>query len=68
LSEAEARRTTANFLRRLIEAVRYRVHTVLSDDGTDFTTPGDANSAAPDIRAALDAGEPVRAHAFEYAR
>jgi hypothetical protein len=55
-------------LRRLIEAVRYRVHMVLSDDGTDFTTPGDANSAAPDIRAALDAGEPVWAHAFEYAR
>jgi hypothetical protein len=63
-----ARRTTADFLRRLIEAVPYRVHTVLTDNGTDFTTPGYANSAAPDIRAALDAGEPFWAHAFEYAR
>ena len=32
-----------------------------------FTTPGNTSSAAPDIKAALDAGEPVWAHAFEYA-
>jgi len=54
-------------LRHLVAAVPYKVHTVLTDNGTHFTTPGNTSSAAPDIRAALDAGEPVWAHAFEYA-
>lgn len=30
-------------------------------------TPGNTGSAAPDIKAAMDAGEPFWAHAFEYA-
>jgi transposase InsO family protein len=67
LHEKVARRTAADFLRRLIAAVPYKVHTVLTDNGTHFTTPGNTGSAAPDIRAALDAGEPVWAHAFELA-
>src|SRR3974390_154756 len=67
LHEKVARRTAGDFLRRLIAAVPYRVHTVLTDNGTHFTTPGNTSSAAPDIKAALDAGEPVWAHAFEYA-
>jgi transposase InsO family protein len=54
-------------IRRMIAAVSYKVHTVLTDNGTHFTTPGDTSSAAPDIKAALDAGELVWAHAFEYA-
>jgi transposase InsO family protein len=62
-----ARRTAGDFLRRLIAAVPYRVHTVLTDNGAHFTTPGNTSSAAPDIKAALEAGEPVWAHAFEYA-
>src|ERR1700722_7149990 len=44
---------------RRIAAVPYKVHTVLTDNGTHFTTPGNTSSAAPDIKAALDAGEPV---------
>ena len=56
-----------DFLRRLIAAVPYKVHTVLTDNGTHFTTPGNTSSAAPDIKAALEAGELVWAHAFEYA-
>jgi hypothetical protein len=40
---------------------------VLTDNGIHFTTPGNTSSAAPDIEAALEAGELVRAHAFEYA-
>ena len=60
-------RTAGDFLRRLIAAVPYKVHTVLTDNGTHFTTPGNTNSAAPDIKAALEAGELVRVHAFEYA-
>jgi len=67
LHEKVARRTAGDFLRRLIAAVPYKVHTVLTDNGTHFTTPGNTNSAAPDIKAALDAGEPIWAHAFEYA-
>ena len=62
-----ARRTAGDFLRRLIAEVPYKVHTVLTDNGTHFTTPGNTSSAAPDIKAALNAGEPVWAHAFEYA-
>src|SRR5271154_7388645 len=67
MHEKVTRRTAADFLRRLIVAVPYKVHTVLTDNGTHFTTPGNTSSAAPDIKAALDAGEPVWAHAFEYA-
>src|ERR1700735_191986 len=59
--------TAGDFLRRLIAAVPYKVHTVLTDNGTHFTTPGNTSSAVPDIKAALEAGELVWAHAFEYA-
>jgi transposase InsO family protein len=65
--EKVARRTAADFLRHLIAAIPYKVHTVLTDNGTHFTTPGNTGSAAPDIRAAMDAGELFWAHAFEYA-
>ena len=67
MHEKVARQTAGDFLRRLIAAVPYKVHTVLTDNGTHFTTPGNASSAAPDIKAALEAGERVWAHAFEYA-
>jgi hypothetical protein len=40
---------------------------VLTDNGIYFTTPGNTSSAAPDIKAAREARELVRAHAFEYA-
>ena len=43
------------------------IASALTDNGTHFTTLGNTSSAAPDIKAALDAGEPVWAHAFEYA-
>ena len=61
------RRTAGDFLRRLIAAVPYKLQTVLTDNGTHFTTPGNTSSAAPDIKAALEAGELVWAHAFEHA-
>ena len=37
LHEKVTRKTAADFLRHLIEAVPYRVHTVLTDNGTHFT-------------------------------
>jgi hypothetical protein len=54
-------------LRRLIEAVPCRVHTVLTDNGTHFTDPpGDAGSPA-EIREMIANREPFLAQAFEYA-
>ena len=60
-------RTAGDFLRHLADAVPYKIHTVLTDNGIHFTTPGAGGSAAPLIAEALARGEPVWAHAFEYA-
>jgi transposase InsO family protein len=61
------RKTAADFLRHLVAAVPYRINVVLTDNGTHFTTPGAGGSAAALIAEALAKGEPVWAHAFEYA-
>jgi transposase InsO family protein len=61
------RKTAADFLRHLVEAVPYRINIVLTDNGTHFTTPGAGGSAAQLVADALAKGEPVWAHAFEYA-
>ena len=66
LHEKVSREVASEFLRRLVEAVPYKVHTVLTDNGTHFTTPGNTGSAAPLIKKALAAGEIVWRHAFEY--
>jgi transposase InsO family protein len=67
LHEKATTRIAADFLRALLQAVPYKVHTVLTDNGTHFTTPGNKGSAAPDIKRAMERGEPFRAHAFEFA-
>src|ERR687886_628487 len=67
LHEKATTGVSGEFLRRLIEAVPYRVHTVLTDNGIQFTTPAAGGSAVPEIRDAMARGEPFRAHAFEYA-
>ena len=67
LHEKATTRVAADFLRALIKAVPYTIHTVLTDNGTHFTTPGNQSSAAPDIKLALQSGESFRAHAFELA-
>src|SRR3982751_5996413 len=67
LHEKATRRIAADFLRHLIAAVPYRVHTVLTDNGAHFTTPGNTASAAPLIKEAIARGELFRAHAFELA-
>ncbi|MBY5356722.1 transposase family protein [Rhizobium leguminosarum] len=54
------------FLLRLITAVPYKIHTVLTDNGIQFTTPGAGGSAVPLIKEAIANGEIFRAHAFEY--
>ena len=45
----------------------YKIHTVLTDNGIHFTTPGAGGSAVPLIKQAIANGELFRAHAFEYA-
>ena len=67
LHEKATRRVVGDFLRHFIEAVPYTVHTVLTDDDTHFTTPGNGASAAPLIKEAIAAGETFRAHSFESA-
>jgi transposase InsO family protein len=67
LHEKATRGIAGDFLRHLIVAVPYRVHTVLTDNGTHFTTPGNKASAAPLIKEAIARGELFRAHAFELA-
>ena len=67
LHEKVLRSTAADFLRRLVAAVPYKVQTVLTDNGTHFTTPGNVCSAAADIKVAIEAGEIIWAHAFETA-
>src|ERR671938_183945 len=67
LHERVPQRVAGDFLQRLIAAVPYRVHTMLTDNGTHFTTPGNTASAAPLIKQAMERGELFRAHAFEYA-
>lgn len=66
LHESATTRIAANFLRALLQAVPYKVHTVLTDNGTHFTTPGNKMSAEPDIKLAMERGERFRAHAFEF--
>ncbi|RWK05528.1 integrase core domain-containing protein, partial [Mesorhizobium sp.] len=56
-----------DFLLRLIKAVPYKIHTVLTDNGIQFTTPGAGGSAVPLIKEAIANGERFWAHAFEYA-
>lgn len=67
--ELHEKATTAisrEFLLRLIAAVPYKIHTVLTDNGIQFTTPGAGGSAVPLIKEAIANGERFRAHAFEY--
>ena len=67
LHEKAPTRVAKDFLNRLIEAVPYKIHTVLTDNGIQFTTPGAGGSAVPLIKEAMAKGEVFRAHAFEYA-
>ena len=67
LHETTKTATARDFLHRLIAAVPYKIHTVLTDNGIHFTTPGAGGSAVPLIREAIANGELFRAHAFELA-
>jgi transposase len=67
LHEKVTRKTAADFLRRLIEAVPYRVHTVLTDNGTHFTDPAGETWSPAEIKPMIARRQLFHAHAFEYA-
>ena len=58
LHDKATRRVAGDFLRKLVELVPYKIHTVLTDNGTHFTTPGNTCSAAYDIKLAIQNGNP----------
>lgn len=61
------RRVAADFLRHLVEAVPYKVHIVLTDNGTHFTDPTGDGWTPDDIKAMRAEGTPFRCHSFEAA-
>ena len=67
LHEKGTRKTAADFLRRLIAAVPYKVHTVLTDNGTHFTDPAGETWSPAEIKEMIASRRLFHAHAFEYA-
>jgi transposase InsO family protein len=67
LHEKATRRVAADFLRNLIEAVPYKAHTVLTDNGTHFTDPAGESWTVPEIKTKIERNEPFRAPAFDVA-
>jgi hypothetical protein len=65
LHEKATTRVAADFLRHLIAAVPYKIHTVLTDNGIHFTIPGGAGLTVGEIKEAIARGALFRAHAFE---
>lgn len=56
-----------DFLRALIAGVPYKIHAVLTDNGTHFTTPGNTSSAAPADQRGHRPRRVFRVHSFELA-
>ncbi len=66
LREKVTRRDAADFLRALIAVVPYRIHTVLTDNGTHFTEPK-GGWRPNEIKEMMARKEVFRAHSFELA-
>src|SRR5918998_996266 len=67
LHEKVTRRVAGNFLRDLVEAVPYKIHTVLTDNGTHFTEPTGDGWTPEDIKQMLARKAPFRCRSFELA-
>jgi transposase InsO family protein len=65
LHERASTGVAGDFLRALIKAIPYRVHTVLTDNGIHFTNPKGTWSVS-EIKEMMARKELFRAHAFEY--
>ncbi len=67
LVEKATRRVAGNFLRALSVAVPYKIHTVLTGNGTHFTDPTGDGWTPEDIKAMRRDNVPFRCHSFEMA-
>ncbi len=67
LHRKATRRIAADFLHHLVEAVPYRVHTILTDNGTHFTDPTGDGWTPADIKVMRAEGILFRCHAFDAA-
>ena len=67
LHRKATRRIAADFLRHLVEAVPYKIHTILTDNGTHFTDPTGDGWTPADIKAMRAEGVLFRCHAFDAA-
>jgi transposase InsO family protein len=67
LHERATRRVAADFLRRLIAAVPYSIHTVLTDNGTHFTDPKGNGWTAAEVKQLLAEAALFRCHSFALA-
>ena len=67
LHEKVTRRVAGNFFCALVEAVPYKIHTVLTDNGTHFTEPTGDGWTPEDIKQMLARKTPLRRHSFELA-
>ena len=61
------RRIAADFLRHLAAAVPYKIHTVLTDNGTHFTDPTGDGWTPNDIKMMQAENQRFLCHAFEFA-
>lgn len=64
LHERITRRDAGDFLRRLIDAVPYKIHTVLTDNGTHFTDPKGNSWTAAEVRHLIAEKARFRCHGF----
>ncbi len=65
LHEKATRRVAGNFLRALAAAVPYKIHTVLTDNGTHFTEPSGETWTPAEIKQMRADKILFRCHAFE---
>src|SRR5262249_28360167 len=66
LHQQASRRVAAEFLRRPVERVPYCIHTVLTDNGFQFTPP-EGGWTVEEIQQLPTDRRPFRAHAFDLA-
>ena len=67
LHEKATTRVAGDFLRALVKATPYKIHTVLTDNGIHFTDPGYDMWSIDEIKAMIARKELFRAHAFDLA-
>ena len=65
LHDRATRRIASDFLQRLIDLMPYKIHTVLTDNGVQFTDPKGEGWTVADIKAMLKAGQHFRCVGFD---